>query len=61
MLVRGSVRVHVMAHKKKPKLPKKRNPMALPAKMKTGGGAHKNKADKRKNENHNPDFTKDDV
>lgn len=42
--------------KKKPKLPKKRNPMALPAKMKTGAGPHKNKQTKRAKEDHNPDF-----
>jgi hypothetical protein len=45
--------------KKPKKAPKKtvpRNGSALPAKMRNGGGPHKNKADKRKNENHNPDY-----
>jgi hypothetical protein len=51
-----------LAHKQKSKRKplKPRNPYALPAKMKTGGGPHKNKADKRKDENKHPDFTKED-
>lgn len=34
---------------------KPRNPLVLPAKMRKAG-PHKNKRDKRANENHNPDF-----
>lgn len=51
---------------KKPKTPKKikpklpRNGSALPAKMRNGAGPHKNKADKRKHENHNPDYINED-
>jgi hypothetical protein len=45
---------------KKRKKPKRRNPMALPAKMKTGGGPHTNKSEKREKENHNPDFEESD-
>ena len=45
--------------KRKSKMPKPRNPFALPAKKKTGGGTHKNKADKRAKENKTPDYTKE--
>jgi len=49
-----------MTKKKKPKRPKKRNPMALPAKMKTGAGTHRNKTSKRAKENKNSDFVEED-
>jgi len=42
--------------KKKKKTP--RNPASLPAKMRKAG-KHKNKADKRAQENHNPDYTRE--
>lgn len=44
--------------KKKKSIP--RNPYALPAKKKTGGGPHKNKRDKRAKENKNIDYTQED-
>lgn len=44
--------------KPKTKKPKPRNPYALPARSRKGG-PHRNKADKRANENKHPDHTKD--